>query len=74
MEARNRVGIGSSYRPARPHRLAELIPLESIPGLPGFDVHGWIVCLGEAVDMNNGQVIRPLRHLHVTHQALQQQI
>jgi hypothetical protein len=26
MEARNRVGIGLSYRPARLHRLAEFIP------------------------------------------------
>jgi hypothetical protein len=26
MEARNRVGIGFSYQPARLHRLAELIP------------------------------------------------
>jgi hypothetical protein len=26
MGARNRVGIGLSYRPARLHRLAELIP------------------------------------------------
>jgi hypothetical protein len=26
MEARNRVGIGLSYRPARLHRLAESIP------------------------------------------------
>ena len=26
MEARNRVGIGFSYRPTRLHRLAELIP------------------------------------------------
>ncbi len=32
MEARNRVGIGFSYRPAGLHILAELI-LESIPGL-----------------------------------------
>jgi hypothetical protein len=41
--------------------------------VPGFDVQGRIVCLGEAVDMNQGKVIRPLRHIHVTHQALQQQ-
>jgi hypothetical protein len=37
MEARNWVGIGLSYRPARLHRLAESIPynrfLRSIPGL-----------------------------------------
>ncbi len=33
MGARNRVGIGLSYRPARLHRLAESISLESIPGL-----------------------------------------
>ena len=32
MGARNRVGIGLSYRPARLHRLAELIPW-NIPGL-----------------------------------------
>ncbi len=30
---RNRGGIGLSYRPARLHRLAEFIPLESVPGL-----------------------------------------
>ena len=30
--ARNRVGIGLSYRPARPHRLAELIPLNRFLG------------------------------------------
>jgi hypothetical protein len=33
MEAKNRVGIGLSYRPTRLHRQAELIPMESIPGL-----------------------------------------
>jgi hypothetical protein len=33
MEVRNRVGIGMSYRPARLHRLAELVTLESILGL-----------------------------------------
>jgi hypothetical protein len=33
MGARKRVGIGLSYRPARLHRLAELIPCESILGL-----------------------------------------
>ncbi len=34
--ARNRVGIGLSYRPARPHRLAE-----SIPGLFKDTVSEW---------------------------------
>ncbi len=33
MGARNRVGIGLSYRPARLHRLAEIYSLESILGL-----------------------------------------
>jgi hypothetical protein len=33
MGARNREGIGLSYRPARLHRLAELMPWESIPRL-----------------------------------------
>jgi hypothetical protein len=34
MGAKNREGIGLSYRPARLHyRLAEFVPLESIPGL-----------------------------------------
>ncbi len=33
MGARNRAGIGLSYRAARLHRLAEWIPLESIIGL-----------------------------------------
>jgi hypothetical protein len=33
VEAKNRVGIGLSYRPTRLHRKAELIPMESIPGL-----------------------------------------
>ncbi len=33
MGARSRVGIGLSYQPARLHRLAESIPLESVPGL-----------------------------------------
>ncbi len=32
MEARNRVGIGLSYRPARLHRLAELIPWNRFRG------------------------------------------
>ncbi len=32
MGARNRVGIGLSYRPARLHRLAELIPWNRILG------------------------------------------
>ncbi len=31
--ARNRIGIGLWYRPARLQRLAEFIPFESIPGL-----------------------------------------
>jgi hypothetical protein len=33
MGARNRVGIGLSYRPARLHRADGINPLESIPGL-----------------------------------------
>ncbi len=33
MGARSRVGIELPYRPARLHRQAELISLESIPGL-----------------------------------------
>jgi hypothetical protein len=33
MGARNRGGIGLSYRPARLHRLAEFNSLESVPGL-----------------------------------------
>jgi hypothetical protein len=33
MGDRKQVGIGLSYRPARPDRLAEFIPFESIPGL-----------------------------------------
>ncbi len=32
MGARNRVGIGLSYRPARLHRLAELIPWNRLLG------------------------------------------
>jgi hypothetical protein len=32
MGARNRRGIGLSYRPARLHRLAELIPWNQFPG------------------------------------------
>jgi hypothetical protein len=32
MGARNRVGIGLSYRPARVHGLAELIPLNRFLG------------------------------------------
>ncbi len=32
MVARNRVGIGLPYRPARQHRLAELIPWNRFPG------------------------------------------
>ncbi len=32
MGAGNRVGIGCSYRPARLHRLAELIPLHRFKG------------------------------------------
>ncbi len=32
--ARNRVGIGLSYRPVRIHRLAELIPWNRFLGLP----------------------------------------
>ncbi len=32
MWARNRVGIGLSYRPARPHRLAESIPWSQFLG------------------------------------------
>jgi hypothetical protein len=32
MGARNRGGRGLSYRPARLHRLAEFISLESVPG------------------------------------------
>jgi hypothetical protein len=31
-EARNRVGIGLSYRPARPHRLVEFIPWNQFLG------------------------------------------
>jgi len=33
MGARNRVGIGLSYRPARLHSLAELVPWNRIHGL-----------------------------------------
>jgi hypothetical protein len=33
MGARSRVGLELPYRPARKHRQAELISLESIPGL-----------------------------------------
>jgi hypothetical protein len=33
MGARNRVGIGLSYRPARLHRLAELIPSTQFLGV-----------------------------------------
>ncbi len=33
MGARNRVGMGLSYRPARLHSREELVPLESILGL-----------------------------------------
>jgi hypothetical protein len=33
MGARNRLGMGLSYRPSRLHRLSEFIPFESIPGL-----------------------------------------
>ncbi len=32
MGARNRVGIGLSYRPARPHKLAEFIPWNQFLG------------------------------------------
>jgi len=32
MGARNRAGIGLSYRPARPHRLAEFIPWNQFLG------------------------------------------
>ncbi len=38
MKARNRVGIGLSYRPARLHRPGGIDPLESIPGLQSFKI------------------------------------
>ncbi len=36
MGAGNRVGIGLSYRPARPHRLAEFIPWNRFLGCRNF--------------------------------------
>jgi hypothetical protein len=42
MEARNRVGIGLSYRPARLHRLAESIPWNRFLGsLKVLKCHLW---------------------------------
>ncbi len=44
MGARNRVGIGLSYRPARPHRLADSIPWNRFPG--SFKVKKYRLCRG----------------------------
>jgi hypothetical protein len=40
MEARNRVGIGLSYRPARLHRLAEFIPWNRFLGSINVQKYG----------------------------------
>jgi hypothetical protein len=51
MGARNRGGIGLSYRPARPHRLAEFIPWNQFRGPISFKNTGSDRCCCQAVNV-----------------------
>ncbi len=54
MEARNREGIGLSYRPARRHRLAELIPWNRFLG--SLKVSKFGLCMSVASIQNSEEI------------------